>query len=343
MERQPGWSLAELAEALGGVLDGPSDHRVLRPAPAEDDDPTGLAFAEGAYVEKAARSGIGAVIVPSDAPPMDKPVIRHPQPRVAFGRFLGMNQRALPLNEGISPQAHISPLAQIDPTARVGAFAVVEAGATVGPKARIYPFAYVGESCAVGEGTTIYPHAVLVQDVTVGPRTIVHPGAVLGADGFGFVWDGKRRVKIPQVGRVEIGPDVEIGALTAVDRAMAGATKLAEGVKLDNLVQIGHNTSVGAHTVMASQTGIAGSTVIGARCVFAGQVGTSDHATVGDDIQLGGKSGVLKEIKEPGAYWGVPAQPVMLEMRQQAFERKLPDLFARVRELEKRLAELEEA
>lgn len=341
MERQPGWSLAELAEKLGGTLDGPADHRVLRPAPAEDDDPTGLAFAEGAYIERAMASGVGAVIVPPDAPASDKPLIRHPRPRAAFGHFLALNQRPLPIAEGISDQAWVSPLANVDPTARVGAFAVVESGATVAANARIYPFAYVGEGCSVGEGAVLYPHAVLIQDVTLGTRTIVHAGAVLGADGFGFVWDGKRRVKVPQVGRVEIGNDVEIGANSAVDRATAGATQLADGVKLDNLVQIGHNTRIGAHTVMASQTGIAGSTSIGERCVFAGQTGTADHVSVSDDVFLGGRAGVTKDIDAPGRYLGFPAQPVMDEMRTQAALRKLPDLLKRIKELEKKVSDLE--
>lgn len=341
MENQAGWSLAELATALGGTLDGPGDHRVLRPAPAEENDPDGLAFGEGVYVEKALASGVGAAIVPPDAPASEKPLIRHPHPRMAFGRFLGMASRPLPLAEGISPEAWVSPLAQIDPSARVGAFAVVEAGATVGPSARVYPFAYVGESCAVGEGAILYPHAVLVQDVAVGPRSIVHSGAVLGADGFGFAWDGKRRIKIPQVGRVELGSDVEIGANTTVDRATAGATRVHEGVKLDNLVQIGHNTSIGAHTVVASGAGIAGSTTIGDRCTLAGQVGMADHITIAADVMLGGKSGVTKSISAPGRYLGFPAQPAIDELRTQAALRRLPLLLDRIKELERRIAELE--
>ena len=340
MENVAGWSLAELAEALGGTLDGPPDHRVVRPAPADEDDPQGLAFAEGAYVPRALASGVGAVILPPEVA-SSKPTIRHPHPRQAFGRFLAMNDRPLPLESGISEKASISPLAQIDPSARVGAFAVVEAGATVGPRARVYSFAYIGESCAVGEGATILPHAVLVKNVTVGPCSVVHPGAVLGADGFGFVWDGKRQVKIPQVGGVEIGPDVEIGANAAIDRATAGRTRIAEGVKIDNLVQIGHNVRVGTHTVVASQTGIAGSSVVGERCVFAGQVGTGDHITIGDDIQIGGQSGVVKSILEPGAYLGFPAKPALIEMRMQSLQRKFPELVKRLTRMERRIEELE--
>lgn len=340
MEKPAGWSLAELAALLGGTLDGPADHRVLRPAPADEDDPHGLAFAEGAYVERALASGVGAVILPPDVS-STKPTLRHPQPRRAFGHFLALNDRPVPLEAGVSEKASVSPLAQVDPTARVGAFAVVEAGATVGPNARVYPFAYVGEACAVEEGAILYPHAVLLKNVTVGARTVVQPGAVLGADGFGFAWDGSRQVKIPQVGRVEIGPDAEIGANAAVDRATAGATRVAAGVKLDNLVMVGHNSRIGAHTVIASQTGIAGSTTIGARCTLAGQTGMVDHITIGDDIRVGGKAGVTKSIRAPGAYAGFPAQPVIAEMRLQATLRRVPSLLKRIDELEKRLAELE--
>ncbi len=340
MERETGWSLAEIAELLGGTLDGPAEHRVLRPAPADEDDPHGLAFAEGSYVEKAMASGVGAVILPPDVD-STKPTIRHPRPRQAFGRFLGLNDRPLPLAEGVSPQASVSPLAQIDPTARIGAFAVVEAGATVGPGARIYSFAYVGEACAVEERATILPHAVLVKNVTVGPRSIVHSGAVLGADGFGFVWDGTRQHKIPQVGGVEIGADTEIGANTTIDRATAGRTRIGDDVKLDNLIQIGHNTRIGAHTVMASQVGVAGSATIGERCTFAGQSGVADHTTVGNDIQVGGQSGVSKSILEAGPYWGFPARPALIEMRTQSLLRKLPELMKRLMRMEKRIEELE--
>ena len=340
MAEQAGWSLAELAALLGGTLDGPGDHRVLRPAPAEDDDPHGLAFAEGAYVERAMASGVGAVIVPPDAE-STKPAIRHPRPRQAFGHFLALNDRPLPLAPGVSDKASVSPLAQVDPTASVGPFAVVEAGATVGPKARVYPFAYVGEGCALEEGATLLPHAVLVKNVTVGARSVVHPGAVLGADGFGYVWDGVRQAKIPQVGGVEIGPDVEVGANAAIDRATAGMTRVREGVKLDNLVQVGHNSRIGAHTVIASQTGIAGSTTIGERCTFAGQVGTSDHVAIGDGVVLGGKSGVTKDVVAAGRYAGFPVQPVTGEMRLQANLRRVPDLIKRVKDLARRIEELE--
>lgn len=341
MERPAGWSLADLAALLGGTLDGPPDHRVLRPAPAEEDDPHGLAFAEGpAYVAKALASGVGAVILPPEVE-STKPTIRHPRPRQAFGHFLALNDRPLPLEAGVSDRACVSPLAQVDPTARVGAFAVVEAGATVGPNARVYPFAYVGEACAVEEGAVLYPHAVLMKNVTVGARTIVQPGAVLGADGFGFVWDGARQVKIPQVGRVEVGPDAEIGANATVDRATAGATRIGADAKLDNLVMVGHNSRVGAHTVIASQTGIAGSSTIGERCTLAGQVGMVDHVRIGDGIQLGGKAGVTKDIHAPGPYAGFPAQPVIAEMRFQAILRRVPDLMKRMQELEKRIEEME--
>jgi UDP-3-O-[3-hydroxymyristoyl] glucosamine N-acyltransferase len=212
---------------------------------------------------------------------------------------------------------------------------VVEQGAEIGTGSRIYSFAYVGENCRLGEGCTLYPHSVLYQDVTLGARSIIHSGAVLGADGFGYAWDGSRRVKIPQVGAVVLGDEVEIGANTTIDRATAGATVVGTGTKLDNLVQVGHNCRIGEHTVVAGLSGISGSTKIGSRNTLAGQVATADHVTVCDDVTLAGRTGVTNDIKEPGAYFGFPARPLGEAMRSLVLVSRLQDLFARVRKLER--------
>ncbi len=205
----------------------------------------------------------------------------------------------------------------------------------------MYPFAYIGEGCELGEGTVVYPHAVLYRDVTTGRRCRIHAGAVLGADGFGYVWDGQRRVKIPQVGRVVLGDDVEIGANSAVDRATAGETRIGSGTKLDNLVQIGHNVRIGEHTVAAAQTGVSGSTTIGNRVTIAGQVAFSDHVEVCDDVVLGGRTAVIQNIREPGEYLGFPARPLGEAMRALSLATKLPELAARLRRLEERVRDLE--
>jgi UDP-3-O-[3-hydroxymyristoyl] glucosamine N-acyltransferase len=337
MERDiPGWTLGELAALFGGELVGPADLRVTKAIAADGSHPEGLTFAESdEYLRRAAAGGAAALLAPRGAAPVGKPTIFVDNPRATYGRFLAMTARPLPLAPGVHPTAVVSPDATVAASAQIGPYAVIEAGAVVGERCRIYPFSYVGENCRLGEGTVLYPHSVLYQDVAIGARGIIHSGAVIGADGFGFAWDGTRQVKIPQVGGVVIGDDVEVGAITAVDRATAGETKIGDDTKLDNLVQIGHNTQIGSHTVIASLTGISGSTRIGDRVTIAGQVATNDHITICDDVILGGRTGVTNDIKEPGTYFGLPARPLGEAMRTLMLTTKLQDLFRRVKDLER--------
>nr|HMS56504.1 UDP-3-O-(3-hydroxymyristoyl)glucosamine N-acyltransferase [Fimbriimonadaceae bacterium] len=258
------WTLSEIAALVGGRAVG-ADVEIRRPVPSDSDDSFGITFAENEqYLTKANATSVGAVLIcPSLS--TEKPHIVVDSPRAAFGRLLAEMVRPLPYAPGIHPMAAVSPEAQVDPTASVGPFAVIERGVKVSAKARVYAHAYVGDGCTIGEGAVIFPHAVLVQDVHVGARSVIHSGVVLGADGFGFGWDGKTRVKVPQIGGVHIGDDVEIGANSTVDRATAGETRIGNGTKLDNLVQVAPNVRIGEHGVIASQTGISGSTTIGDR------------------------------------------------------------------------------
>ncbi|AIE85179.1 UDP-3-O-(3-hydroxymyristoyl)glucosamine N-acyltransferase [Fimbriimonas ginsengisoli] len=337
MERDvPGWTLGELATLFGGELVGPADLRVTTPIPVDGVDPAGLTFAESdEFLRQAAAGGAAAVLAPKGATPVGKPTIFVDSPRTSFGVFLAMAQRPLPLAAGVHPTAVVSPEATVAESAQIGPYAVVERGAVIGERCRVFPFCYVGENCHLGEGTVLFPHAVLYQDVTIGARGIVHSGAVLGADGFGFTWNGQRQVKIPQVGGVTLGDDVEIGAITAVDRATAGQTMIGNDSKLDNLVQVGHNTRIGSHTVVASQTGISGSTRIGDRVTIAGQAATNDHITICDDVVLAGRTGVTSDIKEAGTYFGLPARPLGEAMRTMMLTTKLQELFKRVKDLER--------
>lgn len=339
MEKESrGWSLGELAILLGGELAGPAELRILRATTADTNDVDGLTFAENeTYLAAALQSEVGAVLVPMEAEVGDKPAIRVARPRETFGRFLAMCARPLPIEDGIHPMAVVSPEASVDPTARIGAFAVVERGAVIGPGTRVYPHAYIGENCRLGEKCVIYPQAVLYQDVTLGNRCTVHAGAILGADGFGYVWDGKQRVKVPQVGGVAISDDVEVGANTSIDRATAGLTRVGRGTKLDNLIQVAHNCQIGEDTVIASLVGISGSTKIGNRNTIAGQTATNDHVSTCDDVTLGGRTAVTGDIKAPGAYLGFPARPLGEAMRNIALSGKLQDLFNRVRDLERKV------
>jgi UDP-3-O-[3-hydroxymyristoyl] glucosamine N-acyltransferase len=339
----PRWTLRELANLLGGECRGPEALPLARPVAAGDDDPLGVTFAESdKYLALAENSEVGAVIVGPETESR-KPSIVVSSPRLAFGKLLAMSARELPIAAGIHHLASVSSEARVDPSAFVGPYAVIEQGAEIGPGARIYPFCYVGADCLVGERAVLYPGAVLYRDVRVGARSVIHSGAVIGADGFGFVWDGSKRLKVPQVGSVRIGDDVEVGANTCIDRATAGETVIEDGVKLDNIVQIGHNVRVGEHSAIAGMSGISGSTKIGKRVLMGGGVGTRDHVTIGDDVALGGRSNVGGDITEPGEYLGTPAAPAREAVRAMLTIHKLPELVSRIRQLEKRLAELEKS
>jgi UDP-3-O-[3-hydroxymyristoyl] glucosamine N-acyltransferase len=339
-----GWTLAELAAMLGGEASGPADLIIRRPVILTTPHADGIGFAENArYLAQALASPIGALLVSRETPPIEKACIRVESPRLAFLKLLHLARRPVPLEPGISPLAAVSELAQVDPSASVGAFAVVERGARIGPHCRVYPHAYVGEDCLLEAYCEVLPHAVLVQSVALGERTVVESGAVLGADGFGYVWDGERHVKIPQVGGVRIGMDGNIGALTAIDRATAGETVLGVGVKIDNLVQIGHNGHIGNHTVVAGNVAIAGSVTIGSRTTIGGHTAVTDHTEIGDDVKIGGYTGVTKNLASGGIYAGFPARTYKEALAGANATVHLPALIKRVEALERRLAELESA
>lgn len=338
-----GWTLADLASILGGVLDGPADLIIHRPVPAGDPDPHGLTFAESQnYVDLVVASGVGAVIILSTDDPKGVPSIRHPRPRQAFGHFLALCAEPLPLNPGIHETAIVAPDALIDPTAQIGAYSVIEPGSVIEAGAKVYAFCYVGERSRIGKHAVLMPRVTLYQDVSIGDHSTINSGAVIGADGFGYYWDGSAHKKVPQVGGVKIGAHVEIGANTCIDRATAGATQIKAGVKLDNLVQVAHNCQIGSHTIIAALCGVSGSTIVGERVTMAGQVGTKDHVKIGNDIVLGGRTGVTNDLSEPGAYWGTPATPLRKAMHAAALSRKLPELLERIKTLEAKIQQLEQ-
>jgi UDP-3-O-[3-hydroxymyristoyl] glucosamine N-acyltransferase len=335
------WTLGELAKLLAGELDGSPDVLISGVAQAGAGTSSDITFAEDQkHISLADRSDVGAVILGLEST-SDKPHIHVEKPREAFETFLTIFGRGLPLAKGIHPTAVVSPNSEIDPSASIGPYAVVEAGAKVGRDCRIFPFCYVGEGCDLHESVVLYPHVVLYQDVVIGARSVIHSGTVLGADGFGYEWDGSRHRKIPQVGKVRIGSDCEIGALSAVDRAMIGQTALGEDTKLDNLVQIGHNVVIGDHTVIAAQTGIGGSCVIGNGVFMGGQVGLSDHVSVGDGVSIAARSASTRDVMEPGLYHGHPMVKIEASHRITANIQRLPELAKLVKDLKRRLDELE--
>ena len=256
-------------------------------------------------------------------------------------QLLQMYQAMKPQKSGVSARASISEKATIGQNCYIGDFAVIEAGAVVGDGAKIYPHCYVGNNVKVGEGTTLYPRVTIYEGCAVGNRCIIHAGAVIGTDGFGFAPNAAGGFdKIPQLGNVIIEDDVEIVANTCIDRAKTDSTIIRRGVKLDNLIQIGHNVQIGENTVSSAQTGIAGTSKVGKNCFLAGQVGIADHITVGNFVKIGSQSGIDRDLPDGEVRFGSPALKGMGYYRSFAVFKELPEMARQLRTLEKQVAEL---
>lgn len=241
---------------------------------------------------------------------------------------------------GISEKSDIAPSATVGKDAYIGAFVSIGDNAKIGDNVQIFPNATIDDDVVIGDGSIIYSNASICMGSVLGKNCIIHSGAVIGADGFGFAPnpDGSYN-KIPQIGNVILGDNVEIGANATIDRATMGSTRIADGVKIDNLVQIAHNVEIDAHTVIAAQAGIAGSTKVGKRCMFGGQVGLAGHITIADGTILGAQTGVAGNIREGGKMWqGTPSMPLANFQRSAVALRKLPELLRTIHELEKKSA-----
>jgi UDP-3-O-[3-hydroxymyristoyl] glucosamine N-acyltransferase len=276
--------------------------------------------------------------VGTDAGPVGKPCIRVERVKLAFIRALELFAPGEGPAPGVHPTAVIGEGVSLGEGVRVGAFAVIGDGARLGERTIIDAHAVLGEQVETGPDCRVRPHAVLYPRTVLGARVTVHSGAVIGADGYGYEWDGRRHRKVPQIGRVRLCDDVEVGANSTIDRATTGETVIGPGTKIDNLVQIGHNVRTGAHCLIISQTGIAGSAKLGNGVVLAGQVGVKDHIEIGDGVQAAGKSGVWGSQPPGVVISGHPARPHREQVRIEAALGKLPELMRRVRELERRLA-----
>ncbi len=332
------WNLNEIAELVAGELMGPGEVRILRPVSAGTNDPEGVTFAESEdALEKIKNSHIGAVLISLQEELLNKPCIRVEDPRAAFNEILIRYERPLSIEPDIHPTAIVHPSANVDPSAVVGAYTVVGPEVQINAGVKIYPHCYIGDRSVVGEGSVLYPRVVLYHDVILDQKVILHSGVVLGADGFGYYWDGKQHVKIPQVGHVKIGAFVEIGANSSIDRATCEVTEVGAGTKIDNQVQIGHNVHLGRCCIVCGQAGIAGSCEIGDGVVIGGQVAIKDHSKIVSGARLAGRTGVMQDIEKPGDYYGVPAMPIRQAMRKLALEQRLPELFERLKAVEKML------
>lgn len=336
------YTLEELAVFLGATASVVPGPRVTGVRPLEYARETDITYVSGPqFMDLLARSAAAAAILPPNLDPGGLPCIRCANPEAAFARLTALYYPHPEAPVGVSPRADVHPGAVLGDAVSIGPYAVVDRGVVIGDRTVLGPHAVIGEGCRIGQDTRIFPGVILYPGVTVGDRVTIHAGTVIGSDGFGYARDRDENgvpinIKKFHSGTVEIGDDVEIGALVAIDRALTGVTRLGKGVKLDNLVQVAHNVSIGDATVVASQVGIAGSSSIGRYGLVGGQAGVKDHVAVGDGVILATRVGIYRNVPDGSIMAGsVPAMPHKIFLRAQNLFKRLPELLDRIRKLER--------
>jgi UDP-3-O-[3-hydroxymyristoyl] glucosamine N-acyltransferase len=333
-----GISLRQLAERCGAELAGDGDVVIDRVATLDSAGEGAIAFLSNPkYRDRLAGTRASAVIVaPGDAHATALPKLVTANPYAAYARVATILHPPRPPAPGIHPAAVVAGSARVAASAAIGAHAVIGERTRVGERVAVGAGTVIGEDCTVGDDCLLYPRVVVYPRSAIGPRTIVHSGAVIGADGFGMAEQDGRWLKIPQLGRVVVGADVEIGANTTIDRGAIGDTLIDDDVKLDNQIQVGHNCHIGAHTAIAGCVGIAGSTTIGRNCKIGGAAMISGHLEIADGTVISASTGVFDSIRAPGVYTGTfPALPHREWRRVAAATRRLRSIFERLRALER--------
>jgi UDP-3-O-[3-hydroxymyristoyl] glucosamine N-acyltransferase len=331
--------LNELAAHLGREVEGDGDFEIEGVAGLEGAGPGDLSFARSErYADQLASSRAGAGIAPPGVAVGERPAIRSDDPGLDFSRAVRWILPEAPVCPGIHPTAVVAADARVDSLASVGAHCAIGAGASIGPRSVLFAGVCVYDRAAVGADCRIHSGCVLGEDTVVRDRVILHPGVVLGGDGFGYVGDGGGGLaKVPQVGRVVVEDDVEIGAGTTVDRGTLGDTHIGRGTKIDNLVQIGHNCTIGEQVVIVAQVGLAGSTTVERGAVIMGQAGAAGHLTIGEGAVVGPQSGLHKDVRAGARVLGTPQREERGFHRAMAALARLPELLRRVRAIERRL------
>lgn len=328
----------ELARHLGAELEGDGAISISGVASPETAGESDLIYVDSPkHAGRAAASHARCAIVPPGIHLPGKTLLRTAQPKLAFAKAAGWLLPAHSVARGIHSTAIIATRVRLATDVGVGPYAVIEDDAEIGPGTEIGAHCFVGRGARLGELCRLYPRVTLYAGARLGNRVIVHSGAVVGSDGFGYVFGDGQHWKFPQVGGMEIGDDVEIGANTTIDRGSLGVTRIGAGVKLDNLVQVAHNVEIGEHSVVAAQTGISGSSVIGKNVVIGGQVGIGEHGRLEDGAVVGGQAGVLtgRKIRKGQVVWGTPARPLAEYKEQYVWFTRLPELAERLKKLER--------
>jgi len=330
----------ELADFLGCTLEGDSAALVSAVASPASATPEDLIYVDSPrHLDRATASAARCVLIAPSLSLSGKILLRHADPKLAFARAAAWLIPAPTIARGIHPTAVIAPSARLAPGVAVGPYAVIEEEVHIAAGAQIGAFCFLGRGSRLGEDCRLFPRVTIYPGASLGSRVIVHSGAVIGSDGFGYVAENGKRLKFPQVGGVEIQDDVEIGANATIDRGSLDCTQIRHGAKLDNLVHVAHNVTIGENAVIAAQTGVSGSSSIGANVLVGGQVGIADHCEIEDGAILGAQAGIPtgKTIRRGQLVWGTPARPLVKFKEQFAWIARLPDLAKRVKKLEARV------
>ncbi len=343
MDKETSISAGELARRLGSTLAGDGSRIVRGVATLERAGEDAISWVGGKQdLSRLATSKAGVVLVPADcATPAERTIIRVPDPDAAIcqvSEWFAAPADRVP--EGVHATATVAPDAAVTGAA-IGAHAFVGPRSIIGRGTQIHPGVYIGSDTTIGEDCVLWPNVVVRERVTIGNRVLIHPNTTLGADGFGYLQRDGRQRKIPQIGRVVIEDDVEIGANCAIDRARMGETRIRRGTKMDNMVQVGHNVDIGEDCVIVAQCALGGSASLGHHVVVGGQTGISDHVHVGNHVRIAAKSVLMKSVPDGTAFRGIPAVAYQDFMRQQASVRRLPEWAKQLRSLRRRIESLE--
>jgi len=343
------FNAAALAGFLKGEIIGDPETKVNTVAKIEEGHPGALSFLANPkyehflYTTKSSIVLVNKSLVPSAS--VNATLIKVENAYEAFASLLQLVDQARPRKQGVHPTAVIEPSATIGRDVYIGPYAYIGENCHIGDECSIYPHVFIGDNSKAGNKCTLYPGVKIYHDCILGNNCVIHAGSVIGSDGFGFAPQSETEfMKIPQIGNVVIEDNVEIGANVAIDRATMGSTLIRKGVKLDNLIQIGHNVEIGENTVMAGQTGVAGSAKIGRNCMFGGQVGISGHLKIADGTKIGAQSGIPGDIKKENTILlGYPAIDYKNFYRSSVVFRQLPELKRKIEELEKEIGQLKKA
>ena len=341
------FSAKQIAQFVQGVIEGDENATVNTFAKIEDGKPGAISFLSNPKYTHYIYDTESSLVLVDKSVELEKPtkatLVRVDNAYECVAKLLQLYESMKPKKTGIDSLAFVSPSAKIGENVYIGAFAYVGDNVVIGDGCQIYPNVVICENAKVGNDCLFYPNVTIYHDCHVGNRVTLHAGSVVGSDGFGFAPSENGYDKIPQIGIVTIEDDVEIGANTCIDRSTMGSTYVRKGVKLDNLVQIAHNTDIGANTVMSAQVGVAGSTKVGQWCMFGGQVGIAGHITIGNKVFLGAQSGVPSSLKDDQTLIGTPPMEKLPYFKSQAIFQRLPDLYKQIQKLQKEVDELKKS